>query len=126
VTQPQYPGVQIITKPGGLSGAAHAVHILICVFTCGLWIPGYIAFIAFAPAQRYEVLAPYGTDPQVIAAARASVERQYPPPKPEPEHPNFWQRMPPLLRAAIIVGGGMGLVYAILYGVSLALHVKWW
>ncbi len=115
------PNIQIVTKPGGLSGTAHAVHILICLFTCGLWIPGYIAFVVFAPAQRFEVIAPVGTDPALIAAAQASVGRQFPPPKPEPEHPNFWQRMPPLLRAAIIVGGAMAIVYAGVYGVTIAL-----
>lgn len=117
-------GIQIITKPGGLSGTAHAVHILICVFTCGLWIPGYIAFVAFAPAQRIEVIAPAGTDPQLIAAARASVPatpRLYPPAKPDPVDPNLWQRMPPILRAAIIVGVGMGVVYGVFAVAALVL-----
>lgn len=112
-------GIQIITKPGGLSGTAHAVHILICVFTCGLWIPGYIAFIAFAPAQRIEVIAPVGTDPQLIAAARLGASptppRSYPPPKPEPVDPTFWNGMPPILRAAIIVGIGAGMGVGIIY-----------
>lgn len=112
-------GIQIVTKPGGLSGTAHAVHILICVFTCGLWIPGYIAFIAFAPGQRIEVIAPAGTDPQLIAAARASVPttpaRLYPPPQPDPVDPTFWQRMPPILRAAVIVGIGAAVVVGIGY-----------
>jgi hypothetical protein len=66
--------IQVIAKPGGLSGAAHGVHILICVFTCGLWLPGYLIFMAAAPNQRFEVIAPYGADPQLVARARLEAE----------------------------------------------------
>lgn len=75
---PHQPQPQIVTKPGGLSGAAHAVHILICFVTCGLWIPGYLLFILLAPDKRVEVIAPYGTDPQAVAIARAHAEQLTP------------------------------------------------
>ena len=71
---PPHPPVQIVYKPGGLSSAAHAVHILICFMTCGLWIPGYILFMLGAAGTRTEVIVPVGAQPsgQVI-----------PPPSPE-------------------------------------------
>lgn len=67
VTPPPQP--HVVYKPGGLSGAAHAVHILICVFTCGLWLPGYILFMIFAPSHRVDVVAPAGTAPAAVTAA---------------------------------------------------------
>lgn len=55
------PHAYVVTKPGGLSGAAHAVHLLIVLFTCGLWLPVYliIAFVSSARGSRTEVMTPY-------------------------------------------------------------------
>jgi hypothetical protein len=83
--------IQIVTKPGGLSGAAHAVHILITLFTCGLWLIPYLVIAGAAPRERIEVVAPYGADPALVAAARAqAIERSKTssvPPGPAPGTP---------------------------------------
>lgn len=63
--------IQVVTKPGGLSGGVHAVNIVVCLLTCGLWIPGYFAFAVLAPRRRVDVLAPPGTDVRLVEAARA-------------------------------------------------------
>lgn len=68
------PVPQVITEPGGLSGTAHVVHILLCVVTFGFWIPGYILFAVFAPKVRRKVIVPYGADPAMVAAAYASIQ----------------------------------------------------
>lgn len=69
----QPPNPYIVTKPGGLSTTEHAIHLLATLFTCGLWLPGYLAFIYFAPKFRYEVLVPFGADPATAQAAHAWV-----------------------------------------------------
>lgn len=66
------PQPQIISKPGGLSSAAHAVHILITLMTCLAWLPFYILFMLFAPARRTEVIIPFGADPAAVQAAYAA------------------------------------------------------
>src|SRR5574342_1344965 len=83
--EPSHPsGAYLVTKPGGLSGTAHAVHILICLLTCGLWIPGYILFIIFAPAQRQEVITPYGQPvPHIAGIPRPVPPYVNPPQTPE-------------------------------------------
>ena len=67
------PVPQIITKPGGLSTAAHAVHILISFFTCGLWLIPYALIVIFSPSTKYEVVTPVGADPAAVRAAYAQV-----------------------------------------------------
>lgn len=74
-TPPGYPPApQVVTKSGGLSGTAHAVHILLCLVSFGLWIPGYILFIVFTPKVKREVIVPFGADPAQVAAAYASIQ----------------------------------------------------
>lgn len=110
MTAPYDPNqhIQVVTKPGGLSGAAHAVHILIVVFTCGLWLPGYIVFMMMAPRQRFEVVAPYGADPQLVARAQLEAEqrsraRSVPNPGSGPAKPGDDQKV--LARVGLIVVG---------------------
>jgi hypothetical protein len=66
------PPPQVVTKPGGLSSAAHAGHIIACILTCGVWLPFYVLFILFAPNRRTEVIVPYGADPVAVQAAYAA------------------------------------------------------
>ena len=41
MSQPQYFPPQVTVKPGGLTGNAHAAHIVVAVLTGGLWLPFY-------------------------------------------------------------------------------------
>lgn len=65
----QYPGLQVIIKPG-MSSTEHAIHIIVSLFTCGAWLIGYLLFALAAPPKKVEVIAPYGTPPEIVDAAR--------------------------------------------------------
>lgn len=65
----QYPGLQVIVKPG-MSSTEHAIHLIAAFFTCGVWLIGYLLFALAAPPKKVEVIAPYGTPPEIVDAAR--------------------------------------------------------
>lgn len=98
------PPVQVVTEPGGLGGTAHVLHILVCVVTLGLWIPGYILFAVFAPKVRQKVIVPYGADPAQVAAAYASIQ-----PTPEERTAHNWK----LFWVVMIVVGIPAVLYLI-------------
>jgi hypothetical protein len=66
---PPQGGVYAITKPG-MSGAEHVVHVIVSLLTCLFWLPVYLLIFLTRPVKRVEVMAPYGTPPDVIEAAR--------------------------------------------------------
>jgi hypothetical protein len=56
-------------KPG-MSSTEHAVHLIVAFFTCGAWLVGYLLFALAAPPKKVEVIAAFGTPPEIIDAAR--------------------------------------------------------
>lgn len=111
--QPYDPNqhIQIVTKPGGLTGAAHAVHILIVLFTCGIWLIPYLIFIAAAPRERFEVIAPAGADPQLVAQARLNAIARSKVPK-VPHVPQAPLTRHQILVRIAIVGGAVAFIAA--------------
>lgn len=64
------PRIQVTYLPGGLSPATHAVHIVIAILTCGLWLPIYIILVGTAPLRRVQVSAPAEVPPAEVDAVR--------------------------------------------------------
>jgi LPXTG-motif cell wall-anchored protein len=114
MTQPPFqPQPYLITKPGGMTGTEHAVHILICFFTCGLWIPGYIIMAARAPVQRVEVVVPYGADPAQVAQLRAQAEQTS-------------RALPQTGQVTTTKGTVVGALIIVVAVVAWILYLAWW
>ncbi len=71
---PDPSGIQVHTKPGGLTTNEHILHVVVLICTGGLWLPAYALFYLFAPMKRVEIYAPQGADPQAVARVRMQAE----------------------------------------------------
>ena len=61
MSPPQQPPAYVVTKPGGLSGGAHAVNIVATLATCGIWLIPYLIIwlVAQSRGPRQEVMTPF-------------------------------------------------------------------
>lgn len=53
-------GSRYVYSPGGLSTTAHVIHLVMTLFTCGLWFPLWAAHVILTPSQRVSVIVPGG------------------------------------------------------------------